>query len=554
MRSNWFLLSSRRARSRRRARRRHDHVTRSGAVMGEWVLPAVVIVLVVPFVMIVALGFELHGHTEQATEDSLSYVATVAQSRVETFVEAAEEAVHDTQVELRNGTINDSVHESTPALQGVLQRQDQVRAVVVAYPDGSYAIVRHDDDGYFGRTVDVGSATREYSWEWDADFALLSREVTDGGIDVREIEWYRQASVSTESRWTQPALRTVTRTVGVWVSAPVRDERGELVAVVAADILLEELSRSINVMPPGVDTEAFVLAADRTVVAAPVEYGDAIDEYAAEYELATPASVLGVSGQSPAQPRDDGDSFAHLGNGSVILERGLAGATGVDWVIHVAGTQSGLSPALADLDTSLTLIAGVMVVALVTLLAFVGRLWRPIMETRSQALRDPLTGLSNRASFEREAPLDLVRAHRKGGRLAVAMCDLDGFKTLNDVMGHDAGDRALVAVARAVDEATRDTDIVARWGGDEFLMALALGENDEPATVVERVRLAIERGLVATLGQHATVGATVGVAVSESPHDSIGELITRADEQLLEGKRARKGATYVADPLLASTP
>src|SRR3990172_9993580 len=83
-------------------------------------------------------------------------------------------------------------------------------------------------------------------------------------------------------------------------------------------------------------------------------------------------------------------------------------------------------------------------------------------------LIDPLTGVGNREAFNRQVTAELARAKRHDHPLALAMIDLDGFKEVNDRLGHAAGDRGLALVARPLREATRAADAVFRWGGDEF--------------------------------------------------------------------------------------
>jgi diguanylate cyclase (GGDEF)-like protein len=134
-----------------------------------------------------------------------------------------------------------------------------------------------------------------------------------------------------------------------------------------------------------------------------------------------------------------------------------------------------------------------------------------------------LTGLANRRAFGVELKRQLSRERRYGGESSLLMIDLDGFKEVNDTLGHGAGDLVLEAVAGLLSERVRDTDIVARLGGDEFAVLLPStpreGAEVLALDVVHGVReLAVDVGG----GHEASVTASVGVACS-------GELAERCD-------------------------
>jgi diguanylate cyclase len=160
-------------------------------------------------------------------------------------------------------------------------------------------------------------------------------------------------------------------------------------------------------------------------------------------------------------------------------------------------------------------------------------------ELSSHALTDPLTGVANRRALILELRRRLARANREGGGVDVAFVDLDGFKAINDQHGHEAGDRFLVYIASRLSSGIRNGDLLARYGGDEFV--IVTGHGDGPA-----LRDRLEK---ATMGQylaHGLVinypGASVGL-VTSSPGESDAEsLLARADAAMYEKKKARKAA------------
>ena len=154
-------------------------------------------------------------------------------------------------------------------------------------------------------------------------------------------------------------------------------------------------------------------------------------------------------------------------------------------------------------------------------------------------MRDPLTGLRNRAYFNDAIQLELSRSRRYKRQFTLMMADLRGFKIINDTLGHQEGDRILIGIAGVLRDQLRDSDWIVRYGGDEFLFVLP-ETGDELATLVNRLETS-----VSDWGRKNTPsGIEVAVDFGWSmwvPDDSrtISELIQAADSQLYEMKRSR---------------
>lgn len=152
--------------------------------------------------------------------------------------------------------------------------------------------------------------------------------------------------------------------------------------------------------------------------------------------------------------------------------------------------------------------------------------------------RDPLTGLHNRRSFNNSA-YELIRVHRNtpGCYLVVAVIDLDEFKQLNDTHGHAAGDRALVAVAAALQQSSRATAVIGRAGGEEFVVA-DIKTTPDPARMAERMCAAVAAlpfEITASIGTSSALLATGPAAAGV---ELIDELIRTSDAAMYEAKRA----------------
>jgi diguanylate cyclase len=168
----------------------------------------------------------------------------------------------------------------------------------------------------------------------------------------------------------------------------------------------------------------------------------------------------------------------------------------------------------------------------------VGR--RRIAEAHIQhlAMRDPLTGLPNRAALNERFEHQLKQAQRMGTQLALLFVDLDTFKAINDTLGHDAGDAALVEVAHRLSHVLRASDTVARLGGDEFVVLLPdVGDEANALRIGQKLVDALHAA-AAVRGFPVQLAASVGVALFPAHGDSIGELTHHADVAMYEAKQA----------------
>jgi len=164
-----------------------------------------------------------------------------------------------------------------------------------------------------------------------------------------------------------------------------------------------------------------------------------------------------------------------------------------------------------------------------------------------QAFRDALTRLPNRALFQDRVAHALARADRTPGMLAVLFVDLDGFKDVNDSLGHAAGDQLLCRVADRLRECVRTTDTAARLGGDEFAVLLEYIQSDKDAIrVAERLLEALANPFT-VLDRETTVSASIGVALNAS-FDTVDELLRNADVAMYTVKDTGKAHYGVFAP------
>lgn len=153
---------------------------------------------------------------------------------------------------------------------------------------------------------------------------------------------------------------------------------------------------------------------------------------------------------------------------------------------------------------------------------------------------DTLTGLPNRRLFRDRLTQEVMNAHRRQSAIALLFIDLDGFKQINDLFGHDAGDMLLLQAAQRIKQCVRDTDTVARLGGDEFTIIMSgLQHIDHVELVAQKILVAL--GLPFTIGsEKAFVSGSIGIALYPDDAGTSEELIRKADQAMYSAKSAGK--------------
>lgn len=169
-----------------------------------------------------------------------------------------------------------------------------------------------------------------------------------------------------------------------------------------------------------------------------------------------------------------------------------------------------------------------------------------VEESQRLATMDPLTGLMNRRAFGEALQREVLRAGRHGHCLAVVLLDVDHFKHVNDQHGHAAGDLVLAATGALLTREARKCDLVGRWGGEEFVVALHWTASEGAMTAAERIRTAIaEMVITAAEDARIPVTASLGVAMHERG-DTLESIVDRADRAMYASKSAGRNRTTLA--------
>ena len=164
---------------------------------------------------------------------------------------------------------------------------------------------------------------------------------------------------------------------------------------------------------------------------------------------------------------------------------------------------------------------------------------------RELATRDELTGLINRRAMLDLMALEHSRSLRSGRPLLLAQLDIDHFKPINDQHGHATGDRALQAFAGTVRASLRDSDVLARWGGEEFVLMLTDTSADQARGLLERIRQAVQALEIAHSAGSLQLTVSIGLA-QHLPGDTVEHTLERADQALYRAKALGRNRVVVA--------
>jgi two-component system, cell cycle response regulator len=164
-----------------------------------------------------------------------------------------------------------------------------------------------------------------------------------------------------------------------------------------------------------------------------------------------------------------------------------------------------------------------------------GELLRTRNALAYEATHDPLTGILNRRAIEATFSRELSRARRNNECLAVAICDIDYFKKINDTYGHAVGDEVLCGFVRILESGMRDYDYLGRFGGEEFLLLSSGVKAEDAVNLFERLRVAVADTLIPTSAGNLSVTISIGIRIAREK-ETMGGVLLAADSAMYQAK------------------
>lgn len=481
------------------------------------------------------------------------------------------------------------------ARDALVQRFDQATGLFSAPYNSLYygnqrgQVIKLDNHGASADLLvrtDLGHRQRYRRDTPAGPWRLASEE--DYPNDVRNMPWYLAGHQHAQLTWTTPYLSLLGRELVVARVRGINIDDPQNSAVVAAEIplkALDDFTQSLRISEHGV---ALVVEPNGAMIASTDQQsvtGDVFRRFAQDYPVQTPREIYRAISQRVdlgSLRGDASDLFALQLNGKVynVFVRPLNVGNGLHWIVVTAAP---LSDFAGEMNFYLLLLGGGVLLILAGALLLssciarwithdlrrlsnavrklgeggtsidftidrrdeIGQLGTALQQMHADLNTDQLTGLCSRAGLLRQLELAILRRHSGGAGFAVLFLDLNGFKTINDTYGHEAGDQALIEVGERLRDAVRLGDLVARLSGDEFVLVLWRVEDDE---VVERVRRQVAEKMREPLqrvqrfsgAQRVLIGTAIGIALCPRDGEDVQTLMKVADQAMYRNKSASK--------------
>jgi diguanylate cyclase (GGDEF)-like protein len=217
----------------------------------------------------------------------------------------------------------------------------------------------------------------------------------------------------------------------------------------------------------------------------------------------------------------------------------------LNWYLFVDKREDG---ALSEIRQSLYLNLLICLIVTLIVLALLNRVIKRYQgKIQAQAILDSLTELPNRRGFDLLAAQAMHEAQREPKPLTALLLDLDHFKVLNDTYGHLAGDQVLIGFARDLESCLRHSDIVCRWGGEEFIVLLKDTDGETGLMVAEKIRQHVEQQRYAYNDNALQLTVSIGLTTLQTD-DTLHTLLSRADHAMYRAKQAGRNRTCVEMP------
>ena len=396
-------------------------------------------------------------------------------------------------------------------------------------------------------------------------FEETDRKTKVAQYDPRTRPWFK-AIEKGSIMWTQPYIYHTSQLPGVTVSIPVVNAEGEALGVLGLDIEVSNLSNylSKNVLSANsialiaTDDDRMVAHTDLDLILVP-NLQDKKQQLATLKQMGdecidTALQTLSAQGLSFVSDEIRDVDFQHEGQRHHAVFNSY-NKLGVNWTVVVISPESDFLSTIRNAQFW-QIVCAVIGSLLLTLLAFVVALkvLKPVKELQERVLRNPLTGLYNRRALDQIGVGLLKESHAKGQTVSVAIIDIDLFKVINDTFGHSVGDEVLVSVSERMQQVLKKTDLLVRYGGEEFVVLLFGADLATASTICERVKLSVKSSKILTQSGGIPVTVSVGVSEIQPDDDSYRAALDLADQALYIAKRNGRDLVCTSDKIDCHEP
>ena len=489
-------------------------------------------------------------NTRATTEQAFTLVSDATIDRAVAFLDSVESSVDATALQLETRDLDIESGSLQEDLFTRFRGEPQLLSLYVGFPNGDFAYVRRAEQGLafevWTEFAESGEATLA-TWSYFGDETTSVPGPAD--YDPRLRPWYIAAAGQHEVVWSDPYIFALSERPGTTASRAVYED-GEVVAVVAADIELARIGEMLSSLPLGDAGEAFLLAGDRTLIAAPNAYADEIDAYAADLRAVVPATAIGIETDRPLSSRDLDVVYGENGD-DITLERWLPAEYGLPWILHIRTEKESLAPQNYLFERAMVGFGAAVIGVSAIGAAMYAWMWRPYRELREQAALSRGHDVLEAGAFASSGGARLNQLQAQHRPVLVALFAVEGLGYINNELGHDAGDSALVSVTEALSEFTRDSDVTGRLSTTEFAVVMPEPLADASFRTVDRIRAVLADCARSVAPTVEGVTVTAGFTVSGPEGASLSTLMADARASLDGGRGVGRGRTFEFLPVPA---
>ena len=433
----------------------------------------------------------------------------------------------------------------------------QIDALYYGDLSGNFVFSKRDPDspdgGFLTKIIRTGAIAEQRVTLISRDRHLTEtgrRLTPDDPFDPRDRPWYTRALNRHGEVWTEPYIFYTSKRPGLTVAAAVWKPRNSNIGVVGADIELSAISEFLKTQRIGTSGAAFIVDHNGDVLAHPLAADLSMNESNEKLRLKRLSELDPITARAGTQlnqrfPELSTLNYTHYDKFAVgdksylsmfvpLLEQDQN-----HWVMGVYAPEDELAQKIREGQRESIILGVAMSLLVVTAAILIGLIMlRPIHNLQRQAAEDPLTGLLNRRGFDEIAAKRLSTMRRQARPASAVMLDIDNFKAINDQYGHAIGDEVLLAVTGRIRSALSDSDLLSRYGGEEFAVVLPDANLGQGRQVAERLRQFVGKSPIKTSAGEITVTVSLGVAERDGIGSDIAQLLERADQGLLAAKRA----------------
>ncbi len=435
-----------------------------------------------------------------------------------------------------------------------LAHNESFAGLYIGTSAGEFFYVSRDPQRQQFRTkhihTDGGVSKTDLRWRDNVHAEPTATEEAPGQFDPRTRPWFREANAANGFVWTDPYIFFTSQRLGITAARPLFDANGTRLGVIGVDLELKDLAGFLAALDIGESGSAFITNSDGLLIATPtiIERTDSL----ASLSISAMADPIGrqvlesIRTASRRMTKSSSASFT-VGKTRYIADAmPMRLSDGEQWLV---GTYAARSDFLKDVRSTernnLYVAIGILLVALLIGALLANSAWTPLELLHSQANRDQLTRAWNRHYLMKNGRRLFEEARRSGEPLSVAIVDLDHFKQINDTLGHAAGDAVIKDVARRLQRISRSHDIVARFGGEEFVLLLPTACAAIADTVLQRARDDLKSSPVEFDSRLIEVGFSAGICEIGPGLDQLEPVLSAADAALYRAKHRGRDQTAI---------